>query len=270
MAGSGVPALAFVFRGGELLLREPAHGPLVLTESLPTTAIEKMLPAPVGAWTDIGTWLGHRCLTTAVDRDTIAPPGHVFRRLRELLGPLGEAGAALAGRAFQLAEWARTHRYCGACATPTQRLPDEFCLRCPACGHAAYPRISPAMMVLIRQGPRVLLARNASFPGERYSALAGFVEAGEAVEDTVHREVMEEVGLRVHRLQYFKSQPWPFPHSLMLAFTADYLDGQIRVDGKEIVDARWFGPGDTLPDIPPPDTIAGSLIRANLAAQGSE
>lgn len=267
MKGSGAPALAFVFRGSELLLREPAHGPLVLTESLPAGSIENMLPAPAAPWTDIGDYRGHRCVTAAVDRGTVAPPGYLFRRLRELLGPLGEAGAALAGRAFQLAEWARTHRYCGACGSSTQRLPDEFCLRCPACGHAAYPRISPAMMVLIRQGPRVLLARNASFPGERYSALAGFVEAGEAVEDTVHREVMEEVGLRVHRLQYFKSQPWPFPHSLMLAFTAEYLDGDIRVDGKEIIDARWFGPGDTLPDIPPLDTIAGSLIRASLGGQ---
>jgi NAD+ diphosphatase len=140
----------------------------------------------------------------------------------------------------------------------------EFCLHCPSCGFSAYPRISPAMMVLIRKGDSILLARHTTTATSRYTALAGFVEPGESIEETVHREVYEEVGLKVGNLQYFGSQPWPFPHSLMVAFTADYVSGDIRVQEDEIADARWFGPGDPMPDIAPRISIAGWLIRANL------
>jgi NAD+ diphosphatase len=250
-------AYVFAFRGNELLVREDDFG-------LPLDDICDHIAAAETEWHAIGSYLGQACLSLALARDVAPPPGYVFRRLREMLGVLGETGSAVASRAFQLAEWARTHRYCGVCGTQTERMREEFCLKCPNCGQSAYPRISPAMMVLIRKGDSILLARNSGFVAARYSALAGFVEAGESVEDTVHREVFEEVGLRVHNLKYFKSQSWPFPHSLMLAFTAEYLDGEIQVDGKEIVDAQWYGPGDTLPDIPPLDSVAGSLIRAHL------
>ncbi|CAM3896000.1 NAD(+) diphosphatase [Bordetella bronchialis] len=254
---AGSSARVFVFRGSELLVRADDL-------ALPDEAVRGHDWAADIQWQALGEYLGQACMSAALSRDAAAPAGFVFKRLREMFPLLGEEASAVAGRAFQIAEWARTHRYCGHCGTATVRVPHEFCMKCPNCGLSAYPRISPAMMVLIRKGDSILLARNANFVAGRYSALAGFVEAGESLEATVHREVEEEVGLRVRDLKYFKSQSWPFPHSLMLAFTAEYDGGDIRVDGVEIVDAQWYGPGDRLPDIPPTDSIAGSLIRANL------
>jgi NAD+ diphosphatase len=170
---------------------------------------------------------------------------------------------AVAGRAFQIAEWARTHRFCGVCGAPMQLVAGERAMKC-ACGHQAYPRISPAMMVLVKKGPAILLARNANFPPGRMSALAGFVEPGESIEDAVHREVFEEVGLKVKDLRYFASQSWPFPHSLMIAFTAEYAGGDITLHDNEIAEARFFGPDDTLPTLSPTQSISRALIDANL------
>ncbi|GAB2861353.1 NAD(+) diphosphatase [Pseudoduganella ginsengisoli] len=193
-------------------------------------------------------------------------PDFSWHSLRSLLGVLDGEFLGLAGRAYQLAEWARTHRYCGACATPMQPSASDRSYVCPACGMTAYPRISPAMMVLIRKGAQCLLALHANAPYKRFTALAGFLEAGESVEEAIHREVFEEVGLKVHNLQYFGSQSWPFPHSLMLAFTADYLEGEIRVDPTEIAEARWFGPDDEWPERPADGamvSIASALINAH-------
>ena len=165
-------------------------------------------------------------------------------------------------QASQLLEWQRTHRWCGACGVPTQRLTHERAVQCPRCGLRSYPRISPAMMVLITRGQQLLLASNVSFPEGRYSALAGFLEAGESVEAALHREVAEEVSLKVHDLRYFGSQSWPFPHALMLAFTAEWLAGDISVDPAELRDARWFDP-DALPDLPPANvSISRALVEA--------
>jgi NAD+ diphosphatase len=134
-------------------------------------------------------------------------------------------------------------------------------MRCPACGLMAYPRIAPAIIVLVRRGEEALLARGARFPSAFYSTLAGFAEIGETLEETLEREVFEEVGVRVKNPRYFGSQPWPFPHSLMIGFVAEWAGGDIRVDGKEILEARWFRP-DALPSIPPPISIARRLIDA--------
>ena len=140
---------------------------------------------------------------------------------------------ALAGRAYQIAEWARPpllRRLRHAARAAAHRILPAL----PVRGFAAYPRISPAMMVLVRKGDSILLARHTTTPTARYTALAGFVEPGESIEQTIHREVHEEVGLKVGNLQYFGSQSWPFPHSLMVAFTADYVSGDIRVQEDEI------------------------------------
>ncbi|WP_041863236.1 NAD(+) diphosphatase [Bordetella petrii] len=247
----------FIFRGNELLVREAGL-------DLPDAATCSVLGLRPETLQQV--WLDNpQIRTTHLPATAEAPPGYAFRKLRALMADLGDR-AALASRAFQISEWARTHKYCGVCTTPMQPVGHEFCMRCPACGMSAYPRISPAMMVLVRKGDSILLARHATYATARHTALAGFVEAGESIEDAIHREVMEEVGLRVDNLRYFGSQSWPFPHSLMIAFTAEYSGGELRLQADEIAEARWYGPGDALPEIPMRESIAGSLVRANLPA----
>ncbi|AKQ57311.1 NAD(+) diphosphatase [Bordetella hinzii] len=246
----------FIFRGDELLVRATGV-------ELPDAGVCAFLGIRVESMQPLWHMRESQYRSIHVAREIEAPDGYAFRKLRALLPELGEQ-AALAGRAFQIAEWVRTHRFCGVCATPMQHSTRELCLQCPNCGLHAYPRISPAMMVLIKRGEHILLARHARYATARYTALAGFVEAGESIEDAVHREVAEEVGLRLRDLRYFGSQSWPFPHSLMIAFTAEYDGGEIRVQEDEISDAQWFGPGDVIPNIPMVQSIAGRLVRANL------
>ncbi len=184
--------------------------------------------------------------------------------LRNWFGVLDDETLSIAMRAVQLLEWDRTHRFCGVCGTPTTQLPGERAKRCPSCGLVAYPRISPAMMALVTRGRELLLGRGVGFPPGRYSALAGFVEAGESIEDAVAREVLEETGIEVCNLRYFGSQSWPFPNSLMIAFRAEYAGGEIRVDPNELADAQWFTP-EALPKLPPNLSIARELIDATVA-----
>jgi NAD+ diphosphatase len=171
---------------------------------------------------------------------------------------------ALVGRAMHVVDWATTSKFCGRCGSLTVRSEKERCMLCLKCGLPTYPRIAPAIIVLVRRGKQALLARNAKFPGAFYSTLAGFSEIGESLEETLVREVREEVGIGVNDIRYFGSQPWPFPHSLMLGFTATWLDGEIKIDGEEIADAQWFS-ADALPEIPPPISIARRLIDAWVA-----
>jgi NAD+ diphosphatase len=249
-------ALSFVFHAGRLLVRESG---LALPER---TAVDRLDIDPQRLQ-PVGLLDGRYCETGWVDDEALAPPGYTWRGLRSLFGELDETLLGVAGRASQIAEWARTHRFCGACGGATARLPHERCFKCTNCGHMAYPRISPAMMVLIRKGDSVLLASHAQYAVKRFVPLAGFLEAGETIEEAVHREVFEEVGLRVHNLRYFGSQSWPFPHSLMIAFTADYVDGEIRVDPNEIHEARWFGPDDEWPERIPHVSISTMLVDAH-------
>ncbi|MCX7902395.1 MAG: NAD(+) diphosphatase [Burkholderiaceae bacterium] len=247
--------LAFLFRGAELLVREQDL-------AVPEAALLAHFGLEPAQMLAVGLGDAY-CATALVPGDAQPPAGYAFSGLRRLFGAMDEALLAVAGRAFQIAEWARTHRFCGVCGTPMQRVEGERCFRCPACGHVGYPRIAPAMMVLIRRGDAILLARHARLPTSRFTALAGYVEPGESIEEAIHREVFEEVGLRVRDLRYFASQSWPFPHSLMIAFTAEYAGGELALDRSEIVEARWFGPGDEMPEIPPPQSIAAALIRAH-------
>ena len=184
-------------------------------------------------------------------------------------GRAGEDAWLAAGRAVQLVEWARTHRFCGRCGTPTEPAGHERAMACPACGLSVFPRLAPAMITLVtRGGPgpeeEALLARGVRWSVPMYSCLAGFVEPGESLEAAVVREVREEVGLTVGDVGYRGSQPWPFPHSLMIGFRARYLDGELALDPAEIVDAGWYR-RDELPMIPPPISIARKLIDAWVA-----
>ncbi len=248
-------ALTFAFRGDEILARNDAF-------ALPGDAVLADHGVPPGATVPVGLLGGVYCRAIALPREAVAAPGYAFRTLRSFFGLAGDGLLAVAFRAKQVAEWARTHRYCGACGSPTQRLSGERAMKCTGCGHSAYPRVSPAMMVLVKRGPDILLARHAR--GPRWSALAGFLEAGESIEDAIHREVREEVGLEVKDLRYFASQSWPFPHSLMVAFTAEYAGGTLAPDITEIAEARWHAPGEALPELAPSQSVARALIDANL------
>ena len=180
--------------------------------------------------------------------------------LRSLLGRTSPALFYLAGRALQVVDWHSTHQYCGRCGTRMELHAADRAMKCPSCGLTNYPRISPSIIVLVTRGDEMLLARNAAWPSGMYSTLAGFVEPGESIEQTVHREVMEEVGLAVDNLQYFGSQSWPFPNSLMLGFHATYAGGDIVCQPEEIADAQWFTAA-TLPQTPPRTAISGWLIQ---------
>jgi NAD+ diphosphatase len=189
--------------------------------------------------------------------------------LRAFHGRASEHEWLAAGRAVQLVEWARTHRFCGRCGEPTEPSASERSMRCPRCSLVAFPRLSPAMITLVTRGApdpdqEVLLARGVQWTVPMYSCLAGFVEPGESLEDAVIREVAEEVSITVSNPRYFGSQPWPFPNSLMIGFRADYTGGDIRCDPAEIVDAGWYR-RDDLPMIPPGISIARKLIDAWVA-----
>jgi NAD+ diphosphatase len=247
-------AWCFAFVGNLLLLPDD-DGPglqAVLPETLAVHAASRHY---------LGTLSGHDCWAMLLPA---APTGWVGTPLRAAMLRFEPALAALAGRAAQVLEWDRSHRFCGVCGTPTLLQPGERARVCPACKQTSYPRLSPSMMALVWRPGELLLARSPHFARGMYSALAGFVEAGESLEDCVHREVAEEVGLRVQGLRYFGSQSWPFPHSLMVAYTAQYAGGEIVPQPGEIEDAQWF-PIDALPGIPPRFSIAGHLIRDTLA-----
>jgi NAD+ diphosphatase len=196
--------------------------------------------------------------------DVSVPEPWSVQGLRSLYPAFGDELFVVAGRGVQLASFVLTHRYCGRCGQPTRPAEREHAVRCEACGLSCYPRIAPAIIVLIRRGELALLGRSPRFPAAMYSTLAGFVEPGESLEQTLAREVREEVGVEVTGIRYFGSQPWPFPHSLMLGFTAQHAGGEIHVDGEEIADARWFSVRD-LPNIPPRPSIARKLIDAWIA-----
>jgi NAD+ diphosphatase len=205
----------------------------------------------------LGVLSGRHCW--AIDAD---PDGELdeFTDLRALWGSVDEPTWVVAGRAVQLVEWRRTHQYCGRCGTPTEEVPGERARRCPACTLLAYPRLAPAVIMLVeRDDGRALLARNALFPAGIFSCLSGFVEPGETLENAVRREVLEEVGIEVGDVDYRGSQPWPFPHQLMVGFGARYRSGEITVDGNEIAEADWFTPEDA-PVFPTNMSIAGHLI----------
>ena len=244
------PAIRLLFKGNELC---------VSADGTRTTGGRRVPDDII-----IGTLDGQVVIAaSATEIEENPPSGSRYAGLRSLFSVLSNDLVAVAGRAFQILNWDRTHRFCGACATPTVRAQHERARRCPACGHTAYPRISPAMMCLVTRGNEILLARNVSFPTGRYSALAGFLEAGESIEDALHREVEEEVGIRVANLRYFSSQSWPFPHSLMIAFTAEYSSGKLMPNGHEIAEASWFI-ADHLPHLPPRISIARALIEDTL------
>lgn len=251
--------LCFVVRGGEVLLAERDGEPAV-----PALAdLQELELGPelhyIGELGDAG------CFAAAVDSGTEPPPGMQFHALRPLAATLPEELFGAVGRAAQIAEWDETHRFCGRCGTPTEVAREHRAKRCPACGLLAFPRVAPAVIVRVTRGDEILLGHNRRFREPVYSVVAGFVEPGESLEEAVAREVEEETGVSVRSIRYFGSQPWPFPHQLMVGFTAEHAGGEIRIDEEELVDAGWFR-RDELPRLPPRFSIARRLIDDWLAA----
>ena len=250
------PALWFAFHRGELLI--------VQSESaarLPCCADLSELGLSTVRNLYLGTYGGKHCYVSELEHANTLPEAHELQGLRAVFGLIDERLAVLAGRAYQIMEWDRNHQYCSRCGTPTEVRREERSRACPKCRYTTYPPISPAIMILITRGREILLARKPEWVPKRYSALAGFVEPGETLEDTVRRETREEVGVEIKNLRYFGSQPWPFPHSLMIAFTADYASGEVRPDGVEIEEARFFDV-EQLPSLPQGISISRRMIDA--------
>jgi len=251
-------AWCFAFVEGQLLIVEQAEGHGLAPQ--PWSLFEPL--HPVRHY--LGQLDGIDCWAFALNEP---PPGFKRSPLRAAMMQFGDPLMGVAGRAAQVLEWDRAHRYCGVCGTPTELQATERSRKCPACGHTAYPRLSPAMMTLVWRDGQVLLARSPHYVPGVYSALAGFVEAGESLEECIHREVAEEVNVQVTDLRYYGSQSWPFPHSLMVAYTARWVSGEIVKQEGEIEDAQWYAL-DALPKIPPRFSISGHLIRDTVVALG--
>ena len=249
------PAYWFIFRRYHLLTRR--HGERRVT--VPYVREPAQLGLDPVRVQYLGLYNGEHVFSAEVNEESAAPEGMGFQNLRRLYFAIDEDFFWLAARAVQVVAWDRDHQFCGRCATPTEMREQERARVCPDCGLSFYPRLSPAVIMAVIRDDRILLAHGRRHPEGLYSVLAGFVEPGETLEDAVRREVKEEVGLDVGNIRYFGSQPWPFPSSLMLAFTCEYKGGEIVLEDEEIADAGWYRAGE-LPQTPPSMSIAASLI----------
>ncbi len=211
---------------------------------------------------DVGQFQNESYRAAHYDGDAEALGPYVFKDLRRFFTHVDPQLFTFLGKAMQLTHWLRTTRYCGVCGAETVAKEDERARICPQCSQLYFPRISPAVICAVIRGDEVLLARSTTVPYNMYSILAGFVEPGETLEECVVREVKEEVGLEVGNIRYFGSQPWSFPDSLMVGFTAEYVSGEIVTDDKEIVEAKWFKRNALPENIPAPRSIAGRILAA--------
>ncbi len=257
-------SLWLAFQGNQVLVRREAAG----TRFPQVTHIREIGLEPV-RHQYLGVYAGQHVFSCEIAAEVPPPEGLSWAGLRSLFGVVDDTLFGLVGRAIQIMDWDRSHQFCGRCGTPTVVKAGERARQCPGCGQTHYPRIAPAVMALVRRQDQLLLARSPHFPPGMHSALAGFVEPGESLEQCLHREVKEEVGIDVANLRYFSSQPWPFPHSLMIAFNCDYASGDITPEPNEIEAAAWFDL-DRLPTLPNRISIARRLIDATIAQMRGE
>ncbi|MFP4163304.1 MAG: NAD(+) diphosphatase [Chitinispirillaceae bacterium] len=244
------PSVWFLFSENNLAISERSDG-----ISLPTP--EEIISIEFSREIPVGETEGKRYFCAEISTEAPLPEGIVLKDLRSLYGRLDESTYRLAGRAAQILNWDQTHRFCGRCGAQTYRSQTEFAMICPRCGLTSYPRISPAVIMAVMREDRILLGRHKG--SEIYSVIAGYVEAGEALEESVKREVMEEVSVQVGNIRYFGNQPWAYSSSLVVAFTADWISGEIREDKVEIAEAHWFS-SDSLPSIPRTGSISREII----------
>jgi NAD+ diphosphatase len=256
------PAWWFIFLENKLLVYlEPESVTIPLLPDLNELGLTTMQQNYLGQLDN------RHCYAVEVAEGTLPPAGMTFEGLRQVYGRLDENLFWIAARAVQIVDWDRAHQFCGRCGLLLKTSQTERAKECPKCGLLHFPRLAPAIIVLVERGNELLLARSRHFMPEMYSVLAGFVEPGESLEEAVVREVREEVGISVKNIKYFGNQPWPFPHSLMIGFTATYAGGKISLDDSEIEDAGWFT-ADNLPHIPGRISIARKLIDWFIDKQG--
>jgi NAD+ diphosphatase len=246
------PAYWFIFNEDKLLIDTKNKNKIPLTKNLQEYHISPIRTIYLGKLEN------YPCYAAEVEPNTLAPQKMTFENLRSAYKCLDENIYLLAGRAIQIINWDKNHQFCGKCGTPTQNRDHEMAKICPKCGFMSFPRLSPAVITAIIKNDKILMAKHA-YRENMYGLIAGFVEPGETLKECVERETMEEVGLKVKNIKYFGSQPWPYPHSLMIGFTAEYRSGKIKVDGKEITEARWFSSGE-IPRSPSKMSIASELI----------
>lgn len=242
----------FIFNQNKMLINLKNDNVIPFTRNL-----EELKISPIRTQY-LGTLKGKPSYSAEVTPETKPPEGMEFKDLRSLYEVLDEDIFLLAGKAIQIVNWDKNHQFCGRCGTPTETKKDEMAKICPKCGFTSYTRLSPAVITAIIKDGKILMAKH-GYRRNMYGLIAGFVEPGETLEEAVEREVMEEVGLKVKNIKYFSSQPWPFPNSLMIGFTAEYESGAIQVDEVEITDAKWFA-ADEIPRIPSRMSIASELI----------
>jgi NAD+ diphosphatase len=248
-------AISFAFRKSELLVVR--NGDAI---SIPSFAQLEELHIDLGLETYLGDLDGSDLIALELsERSDEFPTGWELAGLRSIYGAVDDQLFTLAGRAVQLLDWRRTHRYCGRCGSPTELVDGDRSTRCPVCGLHNYPRLSPAVIMTVERDDSILLAHGVNFQDGVYSCVAGFVEPGESLEEAVAREVLEETGIAVTDVRYFGSQPWPFPNSLMIGFNARYAGGEIVLEDAEIGDAKWFT-SDDMPQLPGKISIARRLI----------
>lgn len=250
----------YIFQSGRLVLAKGESLPSSLPSSLSGAVInsgEVDRQRPDGdMWVEIAS-------------DAVLPAGFSQHERRGLWTVIGEKDFFRMGKAFHLMDWRRTHKFCGACGAGMSYDDGEHAMKCPNCGVFEYPRIAPAIIVAVEREGKLLLAHGVNFPQGRFSVLAGFVEPGESLEECVEREVYEESGVRLKNIKYFGSQPWPFPHSLMLGFTAEWESGEIVPDMTEVTDVRWFAV-DEIPEYYRGVSISAKLIEDFIGRHSQE
>lgn len=256
------PAWWFAFSGNKLLIQPESS-----SVRIPYLVDLADLTLPLLNQHYLGRLEHTHCYAVELKEGAIPPVGMSFEGLRQVYGRLDEDLFWVAARAVQIVDWDRTHQFCGRCGSPLITKTTERAKECPQCGLLHFPRLAPAIIVLVERGDQLLLARSRHFMPGMYSVLAGFVEPGESLEEAVVREVKEEVGIEVKDIRYIGSQPWPFPHSLMIGFTAAYAGGEISLDDSEIEAAGWFS-AENLPAVPGKISIARKLIDGFLEKQG--
>ena len=255
---SSESAILIILRGQEFLTTKNSEFLIFEEDDLKWSEMEMFNKQFIGYLNDQPCYLLEITPESKLDDDLVLTP------LRNLLGRIPDSLFTVCSRSLQLSEWMRNNQFCGVCGTKMKMHETERAMFCECNNVLVYPRISPCIIVLVTKGEELLLAHNKNFPGTFYSTLAGFIEAGESAESAIHREIFEEVKVRVQNIKYFGSQSWPFPSQLMLGYHAEYLEGEITPDGEEIDLADWFHYKD-LPNVPTGNiSISGQLIESYL------